>query len=82
MSVVPTIFEAFGGVNRLAEATGTPQQTASEWLNRSPPDIPPWRRPAVLGAARKLKEPLPPEALTYLASTQRIPRARPESAAA
>jgi len=73
MSIVPSIFAAFGGVNKLADATGSAQQTASEWLNRKPPEIPPWRRSAVLEAARRLPTPLPPEALAYLTSTARTP---------
>jgi len=76
MSIVRTIFDAFGGVNKLAEATRSPQQTASEWITRDPPEIPPWRRPAVLDAARGLPQPLPPEALAYLASTKRTPKSR------
>lgn len=83
MSVVPTIFDAFGGVNALADATGFPQQTVSEWQTRQPPEIPPWRRSAVADAARRLNKSLPPEALAYLASTVRTPKAKaPESVAA
>lgn len=77
MSVVPIIFDAFGGVNALADATGFPQQTVSEWQTRTPPEIPPWRRAAIADAARRLNKSLPADALAYLASTVRTPKARP-----
>lgn len=76
MSVVPDIFEAFGGVNALANATGFAQQTVSEWQTRQPPEIPPWRRHSVVDAARRLGKPLSPEALAYLSSSQRTKRTR------
>lgn len=76
MSVVPSIFEAFGGVNALADATGFPQQTVSEWQTRNPPEIPPWRRPPVAEAARRLGKPLTQDALAYLASSARTPKQR------
>lgn len=77
MSVVQEIFEAFKGVNALADATGFPQQTVSEWNARTPPEIPPWRRASVLEAARRLDKELSQDALAYLASTARTPKARP-----
>lgn len=81
MSVVLAIFEAFGGVNALAEATGFPQQTVSEWQTRQPPEIPPWRRASVADAARRLNKPLGNAELAYLASTKRTPKApRPTEA--
>lgn len=76
MNVVPSIFEAFGGVNALADATGFPQQTVSEWQTRTPPEIPPWRRSSVADAARRLNKTLSPDAVAYLASTKRTPKAR------
>lgn len=76
MSVVPDIFEAFGGVNALAEATGFPQQTVSEWQTRNPPEIPPWRRSSVADAAKRGGKKLSTEALLYLASSARTPKAR------
>ncbi|MEH3121200.1 MAG: hypothetical protein PGN16_04335 [Sphingomonas phyllosphaerae] len=82
MDVVRSIFETFGGVSALAEATGFPQQTVSEWRNRSPAEIPPWRRPAVADAARRLERALSPEALAYLASRERTPKAQPVASVA
>lgn len=79
MSVVHTIIDAFGGVNATAEKTGTPQQTVSEWGTRKPPEIPPWRRSALLDAARNAKMDLPADAVAYLASTARTPKARKPS---
>jgi hypothetical protein len=74
MSVVHTIIDAFGGVNATAEKSGTAQQTVSEWRTRTPPEIPPWRRAILLDVARRAKVQLPPEAVAYLASTNRTPR--------
>jgi hypothetical protein len=71
MSVVHTIIDAFGGVNATATATGTPQQTVSEWRTRNPPEIPPWRRSSLIDAAQREKVKLPANALAYLASTER-----------
>lgn len=86
MNVVPAIFDAFGGVNKLADATGFPQQTVSEWQTRQPPEIPPWRRSSVADAARRGGIALGSEALAYLASHARTPKSRsdavPQSAAA
>jgi len=76
MSVVHSIIEAFGGVNAAASRTGTPQQTVSEWGKRSPPEIPPWRRPGLMDAARRAKIKLSPAAVAYLASTDRTPKDR------
>lgn len=75
MDVVKSIFDAFGSVSELAEATGFPQQTVSEWRNRLPAEIPPWRRPAVADAARRSGKQLSAAALEYLASTARTPKA-------
>lgn len=80
MDVVRSIFDTFGGVSALAEATGFPQQTVSEWRNRSPAEIPPWRRPAVADAARRLERALSPEALAYLASRERTRKTAPADA--
>ena len=74
MSIVPDIIAAFEGVGNTAEKTGTPQQTVSAWLARTPPEIPPWRRPIVAEAARTHCVKLSPEAWAYLASTARQPR--------
>jgi hypothetical protein len=76
MDTVQSIFEKFGGVNGVVEATGCPQQTVSSWGTRSPPDIPPWRRPQVASAAHARKIDLTEEERLYLASNDRRPRAR------
>ena len=75
MNVVLSIFDAFDSVSALADATGFPQQTVSEWRNRTPAEIPPWRRPAVADAARRENKPLSAAAIEYLASTARTPKA-------
>ncbi len=86
MDVVHQIIDAVGGVNALSSATGFPQQTVSEWRTRTPPDIPPWRRSAVLEAVKRLdregllKGELPAAAFAYLASLDRRPRIRPTPA--
>lgn len=70
MHVVDQIFEAFGNSpKRLADATGIPIQTVWDWRGKGRKEIPVWRRPAVLNAARGL--PLSPDALAYLNSTER-----------
>jgi hypothetical protein len=74
MHVVHSIIAAFGGQVAMSDATGIPQQTISEWATRSPPEIPPWRRPAILGAVNARNKELGPDAAAYLASNTRTPR--------
>jgi hypothetical protein len=71
MSEVHAIFDAFGGPTPIAKATGFPVQTVCDWRKKGDPEIPPWRRPAVLDAAKRLDISLPPEAIAYLASSER-----------
>lgn len=72
-SVVPEIFEVLGGSTAIARGTGLPIQTVNDWLRKGKPEIPPWRRPDLLGFAKsagKLKE-LSPASLKYLRSQER-----------
>jgi hypothetical protein len=71
MTEVHAIFEAFGGPTPIADATGFPLQTVCDWRKKGNPEIPPWRRAAVLEAANRLKLELPPEAVAYLGSNER-----------
>lgn len=79
MDTVTEIIAAFGGVKPAAEKTETPQQTVSEWVNRTPPEIPPWRRPVIAARANDLDIPLSDAARAYLASTKRTPKAKTAS---
>lgn len=72
MHVVHAILAAFDGPTKLAEETGIPMKTVFSW-KEDKPNIPAWRRPAVLDAAKRASVTLPPEALIYLASAERIP---------
>jgi hypothetical protein len=47
-------------------------QTIWDWTRKG--NIPHWRRPAVIEAAKKLPEPLPAELLAYLASADPAPK--------
>ncbi len=82
MSIVNDIVAAFGSQVAMEDATGIPQQTISEWVKRHPPEIPPWRRPVILDAARTKNVALEPAALSYLHSTARTPRSARSRAAA
>ena len=73
MSIVHAIFDAFDGPTPIAEETGIPMKTVFSW-KEAPPNIPAWRRPAVLEAARRKNITLSPEALAYLASAERAPK--------
>lgn len=75
MQVVDDIFEAFGGPSAIAAATGFPLQTVSDWRRKGQSDIPPWRRGAVLEAARREGRALEAHCLEYLQSTKRPDRA-------
>lgn len=76
MDPVAAIFDAFGSVTAVAVKTALPQQTVSEWKNRTPAEIPPWHRPTVANAASRNNIELPAEALAYLASRRRTPKAK------
>ena len=76
MSVVQAIIDAFGNQVAASEATGIAQQTISEWVKRDPPEIPPWRRPAILMAAQARSITLSAECSEYLCSNARTPKAR------
>lgn len=54
----------------MADATGIPMKTVFSW-KEDKPNIPAWRRPAVLDAAKRANVTLPPEAVIYLASAER-----------
>lgn len=72
-TVIAHIFETLGGPTKVATGTGMPVQTVHSWINKSPAEIPPWRRPAVLDFARREKklDDLTSEAREYLASLER-----------
>ncbi len=74
MHIVHVIFEAFGGPTALAEKTGNPQQTVSYWGTRTPPEIPPPQRLAVMMAAQSYNVWLPAAAMAYLQSRVRTPK--------
>jgi len=79
MHVVDQIFKAFGGTSAIAEKVTVPQQTASYWKSRTPPEIPPSQRLGVLMAAQAHGVQLPASALLYLQSRERT---RPQHQAA
>lgn len=71
--IVPLIFKALGGSTTIAIGIGSPIQTVNDWLKKGKPEIPPWRRAAIIDFARregKLTE-LPAECLAYLQSQER-----------
>ena len=73
MHVVDQIFAAFGNSPKaIADATDIPIQTVCDWRKKGHKEIPPWRRAAVLAAARKAD--LSDEALEYLRSDRRAAR--------
>lgn len=73
------IFDKLGGATAIARGTGYPIQTVHDWLAtpkskpNAKPEIPPWRRPAVLDFARREKkfDGLSIGARAYLTSTER-----------
>lgn len=71
--VVPLIFKTLGGSTAIANGIGSPVQTVNDWLKKGKPEIPPWRRAAVLAFAKrkKLLAEMPPECLEYLNSQER-----------
>jgi hypothetical protein len=76
MTAVDSIIKAFGSQVALAEATGIPQQTISEWAKRNPPEIPPWRRPTIAAVAAAKRLELDADTLAYLHSSTRTPKAK------
>lgn len=74
MEPVKEIIEALGGVNGTCEKTGFPQQTVSSWICRTPPEIPPWRRPVIAELAKSPDIELSDGARAYLASNRRTPK--------
>lgn len=71
--VVPEIFKALGGSTAIAIGINAPIQTVNDWLSKGKPEIPPWRRAAVIDFARKegkLTE-LSADCLAYLQSQER-----------
>lgn len=77
--IIAHIFKEMGGATALANGLGLRVQTVHSWLGTKDDraEIPPWRRPAVLALAQRNAEvfgKLSPEAITYLASTERAPR--------
>ncbi|KER37262.1 hypothetical protein AL00_06200 [Sphingobium indicum F2] len=82
MQAVNDIFEAFGdSPSAIAKATGFPVQTVCDWRGKGKTEIPPWRRRAVLDAAKRLKIDLPAHCVEYLVSDARLPRAKQADAA-
>jgi len=76
MDTAKSIIKKLGGVNGVSDLTGFPQQTVSAWVCRTPPEIPPWRRPVVAAFVDKATEPLTKTELAYLASTKRTRKAK------
>lgn len=72
-SVVPEIFDVLEGSTAIARGTGLPIQTVNDWLKKGKPEIPPWRRPAVLAFAKKSGKlaDLSADARGYLVSQER-----------
>lgn len=68
MDPVEAIFQAFGGPGSIADATSIPVQTVCDWRKKGKPNIPHWRRPAVLDAALRKGVELSLEAVEYLAA--------------
>ena len=68
-TIVHEIFEAYGGATAIHRATGVPVQTVHDWINKGKPEIPPWRRAALL--AVEPAKPLSEGARAYLLSTER-----------
>lgn len=67
MDPVSDIFEAFGDSPKaLAEATGLAVQTVCDWRRKGSPNIPLWRRPAVLSAIEDLGKTVQPDTIEYL----------------
>ena len=71
MQIVDDIFEAFDSPTGLAKAIKLPVQTVWEWGNKAKPGIPPWRREAILNAARREGKTLPSHCVEYLMSESR-----------
>jgi hypothetical protein len=59
MTIAANIVGKLGGPTKLHRETGIPVQTIWDWTRKG--NIPHWRRPAVIEAAKKLPEPLPAE---------------------
>jgi hypothetical protein len=77
MQTVDDIFKAFGDKpSAIAKATGLPVQTVWDWRGKGKSEIPPWRRRAVLDAAKRLKIDLPSHCVEYLVSDDRLPRSK------
>lgn len=65
MSDISTLFAERKRVAAIAAEMRCPFQTVYSWKKKG--SIPPWRRPAVLDAIRRLEIDVPPELLAYLA---------------
>ncbi len=83
MHVVEHIFKALGGATAIAVGVGSPVQTVHDWKKKGKPEIPPWRRPAVLDLARRLGkfDELSADAIAYLGSAERPARVSQADAA-
>lgn len=68
-TIVHEIFEAYGGATAIHRATGVPVQTVHDWIKKGKPEIPPWRRSALLAATPT--KPLSEQAIAYLRSNER-----------
>lgn len=74
-AAVTEVFAAFdNSPGKIAEATGFPIQTVSDWRKKGKIEIPPWRRSAVLDAIKRLSKSVSSDTLAYLASDDRSPR--------
>jgi len=72
MTIAAQIVDALGGPTAIHRKTGIPVQTIWDWKRKG--NIPHWRRPTVIEAAKKLDEPLSTELLAYLASADPAPK--------
>lgn len=76
MSIIQSIFDAFGGATKLAAATGDPVQTVHSWKVNG--NIPRWRKASVAEAATRLSLDLPPAIIEYLTSDAKGETPAPE----
>ena len=72
MHIVDQIFVAMGESTAIATAMGLPIQTVNSWKTSG--NIPSWRRPPLLDAAKRGDCQLAPDLLAYLASADTAPR--------
>lgn len=56
-NIAESVIDAFGGQTKTARACGVPISTVDSWKRKG--RIPPWRRPAIIAAARGASVDLP-----------------------